>query len=264
MCFNRFILREVVPTVHESVEQSCFVSPSSDGVPHDRWARLAQDPARAADMVRGMRSLSSGGLAATAYPFGRELDKSNIREGEVAIVDVGGGQGHIMGEVRKQNPGLKGRIIVQDLQSVLDAAPDGPPEGVEFMGHDMFKPQPIATAHIYYLRHIVHDWDDDSVTVILDQLTPIMKVRPQTKLLLADLVLPTSNVGMQEAVRDFTMFRIGGLERTEAQWRQLLVKSGLEIRKIWRGTEPEACVECTLVSAGWDCEAAFQTGFCLR
>lgn len=215
-------------------------------------------------MVRGMRSLSCGGLAATAYPFGSELEKLGIREGEVAIVDVGGGQGHIMGEVRKQNPGLKGRIVAQDLQSVLDAAPDGPPDGVEFMGHDMFKPQPITTAHIYYLRHIVHDWDDDSVTVILNQLTPIMKARPQTKLLLADLVLPSCNVGMQEAVRDFTMFRIGGLERTEDQWRQLLVKSGLEIRKIWRGTEPEACVECTLVSAGWDGEAAFQTGFCLR
>lgn len=264
MCFNRFILQEVVPTVRESVEQSCFGSPSSDGVPHDRWTRLAQDPTRAADMVRGMRSLSSGGLAATAYPFGSELEKLGIREGGVAIVDMGGGQGHIMGEVRKQNPGLKGRIIVQDLQPVLDAAPDGPPEGVEFMGHDMFKPQPITTAHVYYLRHIVHDWDDDSVTVILNQLTPIMIARPQTKLLLADLVLPTSNVGMQEAVRDFTMFRIGGLERTEDQWRQLLAKSGLEIEKVWRGTEPEACVECTLISAGWDGEAAFQTGFCLR
>lgn len=264
MCFNRFILQEVVPTVRESVEQSCFVSPSSHGVPHDKWTRLAQDPSRAADMVRGMRSLSSGGLAATAYPFGSELEKLGIEEGDVAIVDVAGGQGHIMGEVRKQNPGLKGRIVVQDLQPVLDAAPDGPPEGVEFMSHDMFKPQPITTAHVYYLRHIVHDWDDDSVTVILNQLIPIMKARPQTKLLLADLVLPTSNVGMQEAVRDFTMFRIGGLERTEAQWRQLLVKSGLEIKKVWRGTEPEACVECALISAGWDGEAAFQTGFCLR
>ncbi|KKY31917.1 putative o-methyltransferase b [Diaporthe ampelina] len=209
-------------------------------------------------MVQGMRSLSSGGLAATAYPFGSELEKLDIKDGDVAVVDVAGGQGHIMGEVRKQNPGLKGRIVVQDLDSVLDAAPDGPPEGVEFMSHDMFKPQPITTAHVYYLRHIIHDWDDGSVAAILKQLTTIMKARPRTKLLLADLVLPTTNVGMQEAVRDFTMFRLGGMERTEAQWRQLLARNGLDIKRIWRGTEPEACIECTWTGRGGDCEAVFQ------
>lgn len=255
MSFNRFILREVVPNVRNSVERSCFPSAKSDGLPKDTWCRLAQDAVRAADMVRGMKSLSSGGLAATAYPFGKELEKLHIKEGDVAIVDVAGGQGHIMGDVRRRNPGLKGRIVVQDLQSVLDAAPDGPPEGVEFMAHDIFKPQPITTAYVYYLRHVVHDWDDDSVTIILNQLIPIMKARPRTKLLLADLVLPTTNIGMQEAVRDFTMFRIGGLERTEIQWRQLLARSGLGIKRIWRGTEPEACIECALISGDGDSEA---------
>ncbi|KAI7782807.1 hypothetical protein LA080_012848 [Diaporthe eres] len=259
--FNRFILQEVVPTVRSSVERSCLPSTNSDGLPQDTWCRLAQDAVRAADMVRGMKSLSSGGLAATAYPFDRELGKLDIKEGDVAIVDVAGGQGHIMGDVRKQNPELKGRIVVQDLQSVLDAAPDGPPEGVEFMAHDIFKPQPITTAHVYYLRHIVHDWDDDSVTVILNHLTLIMKARPRTKLLLADLVLPTTDIGMQEAVRDFTMFRIGGLERTEVQWRQLLVRSGLGVKRIWRGTEPEACIECILISGDGDGEAMLESRF---
>lgn len=258
VCYNRFILQEVVPTVRSLVEQSCFSSPIADVVPHDRWSRLSQDPARTADMVRGMKSLSSGGLAARAYPFGSELEKLDIKEGDVAIVDMAGGQGHIMSDIRKMNPGLKGRIVVQDFQSVLDAAPDGPPEGVEFMAHDIFKPQPITNAHVYYLRHVVHDWNDDSVTFMLNQLAPIMRARPQTKLLLADLVLPTTNVGMQEAVRDFTMFRIGGLERTEAQWGELVARSGLGIKKIWRGTEPEACVECTWVSPSGDGEAMFQ------
>ncbi|KAG8164292.1 hypothetical protein KVR01_006210 [Diaporthe batatas] len=246
--FNRFILQEVVPTVRHSIEQKCFLPEKHlEDTPYNRWIRLTQDSARAADMVKGMRSLSSGALAPTAYPFSSELEKLNIQDGDVAIVDVAGGQGHIMEEVRRQNPGLKGRIIVQDLQAVLDAVPDGPPGGVEFMAHDIFKPQPITNAHVYYLRHIVHDWDDESMTVILNQLTPILKARPQTKLMLADLVLSDTSIDMQEAVRDFTMFRIGGLERTEAQWKKLLAKSELGIKKIWRGTEPEACVECTLL-----------------
>lgn len=258
--FNRFILQEVIPTVRNSVEQKCFLPMNHPEVlPRDRWIRLTLDPVRAANMVRGMRSLSSGGLAPNAYPFGTELEKLGVREDDIAIVDVAGGQGHIMVEIRKRNPGIKGRIVVQDLQAVLDAASDGPPSGVEFMPHDIFKPQPITTAHVYYLRHIIHDWDDESVTVILNQLIPIMRAQPRTKLLLADLVLPTTAVDMQEAVRDFTMFRIGGLERTEAQWRQLLAKSGLGIKRIWRGTEREACVECTLIDGDGYGEPVLET-----
>lgn len=259
--FNRFILREVVPTARSSVEQKCFSLNHYEGLPRDKWFRLVQDPVRAIDMVRGMRSLSSGGLTPTAYPFGSELEKMGTKEDDIVIVDVAGGQGHIMHKVRKQNPGLKGRIVVQDLQAVLDAAPDGPPDGVEFLAHDIFKSQPITTAHVYYLRHVVHDWDDDSVTVILDHLTPIMKARPETKLLLADLVLSTTTVSMQEAVRDFTMFRIGGMERDEAQWRHLLAKSGLGVKRIWRGSEPEACVECTLIENDRAGEAVPETDF---
>lgn len=58
----------------------------------------------------------------------------------------------------------------------------------------------------------------------------------------------TLNVGMLEAVRDLTMFPVGGMERNERQWRALLAKNGLRIKKIWRGTEPEACVECEMDS----------------
>ncbi|KAI3390851.1 hypothetical protein diail_8541 [Diaporthe ilicicola] len=202
LSFNRFILREVLPTVQDVVEQKLFSLTESDGLPHDMWSNLTRDPSRAADMVRGMRSLSSGSLAPTAYPFGDELEKLDIKDDDVAIVDVGGGQGHIMGDMRKKYPGLKGRVVVQDLQTVLDAAPNGPPEGVEFMWHDMFKPQPITTAHVYYLRHIVHNWDDDSLGIILNQLVPMLKERPTTKLLLADLVLPTTNVGASEEWTD--------------------------------------------------------------
>jgi hypothetical protein len=49
---------------------------------------------------------------------------------------------------------------------------------------------------------------------------------------------------MQEAIRGFSMFPIGGLERSEKQWKVLLAKNGLKIKKIWRGSEPEPCVEC--------------------
>ena len=76
---------------------------------------------------------------------------------------------------------------------------------------------------------------------------PVLKEQPKSKLLLVDLVLPDSNVTMQEAIRDISMFPIGGMERNESQWKELLAKVGLGIEKIWRGSEPEACVECKLL-----------------
>lgn len=210
------------------------------------WLTLARDPERARAMAMGMKSLSTGSLAVTAFPFGEELAKIGIRDDEIAIVDIAGGQGHIMVDVLERYPKLKGRIIVQDLPAVLDSVLGGPPKGIEFMPYNIFTPQPVRNAHIYYMRHIIHDWDDESMGMILQQLLSILRERPATKLLLADLVLPETNTGMQEAIRDFTLFPIGGMERTESQWRKLLERNGLEIKKIWRGTEPEACVECTL------------------
>jgi len=209
------------------------------------WTFLGSHPQRAMNMVVGMKSLSSGSLAGNAYPFGEELAKLNI-EDEVAIVDIGGGQGHIMEEVRKNNPGIKGRIIIQDLPSTFEAV-TGPPPGVEFMPYDMFTPQPVIKAQVYYYRHIIHDWNDESCGLFLAQVLPLLKEQPKSKLLLVDLVLPDMNVSMQQSIRDFTMFPIGGLERSEKQWNALLNRNGLKIKKIWRESEPEACVECAVL-----------------
>ncbi|KUI53254.1 Demethylsterigmatocystin 6-O-methyltransferase [Cytospora mali] len=253
---NRMLLQTVVSNIRQVVEHMFTRSTGSVPSPKEVWSSLAQSPERARDMAQGMRSLSTGSLAPTAFPFGEELEKLDIREDEIAIVDIAGGQGHIMMDVRHRYPKLKGRIIVQDLPEVLDTVTDGPPKGIEFMPYNIFTLQPIRNAHVYYMRHIIHDWDDESVSVILRQLMPILKERPGTKLLLADLMLSEMNTGMQEAIRDFTMFPIGGMERTESQWRKLLARNGLEIKKIWRGTEPEACIECTLAKRPYQDTAA--------
>jgi len=55
-----------------------------------------------------------------------------------------------------------------------------------------------------------------------------MKVQLKSKLLLVDLVLPDIDVLIQEAITDFSLFPVGGLERNVKQWREeLLVKNGL-------------------------------------
>lgn len=115
------------------------------------------------------------------------------------------------------------------------------------MPYNKFTPQPIKNAAIYYYRHIFHDWSDADCNLFWHRLCRCWKAHPKSKLLLVDLVLPDTNVTMQEAIRDISMFPIGGMERNETQWKELLARSGLGIKKIWRGSEPEACVECELL-----------------
>lgn len=254
--FNDLIFNDIIPAIMampRTLAERNYKAPTKEsGTPYkwahgeELWTWLGAHPDRALNMVAGMRSHNAGNVSGDAYPFGEELAKLNLKEDDVAIVDIAGGQGHIMEEVRQRNPEIKGRFIVQDLPSTFEAV-STPPVGVEFMPYDIFTPQPVKNASIYYYRHILHDWSDGDCTKFLEQVVPLLKEQPKSKLLLVDLVLPDTNATMQEAIRDITMFPVGGLERTETQWSELLAKSGLKIKKVWRGSEPEACVECELL-----------------
>lgn len=61
---------------------------------------------------------------------------------DVFIVDVGGGRGHDMMRLLKQEPQLPGRIILQDQAPVLDSAGELDLR-IEKMAYDFFTPQPI-------------------------------------------------------------------------------------------------------------------------
>ena len=63
----------------------------------------------------------------------------------VLFVDVGGGQGQILSDVRSEQPSLKGRMIIQDLQGVIGDWT--PPQNVEVMAYDFFTPQPVHGRH---------------------------------------------------------------------------------------------------------------------
>lgn len=72
-------------------------------------------------------------------PFTNEV--ASIGPDRVLFVDVGGSIGHQSARLRAKYPNLPGRVIVQDLEETIKAAP--PVEGVEFMTHNFFNPQPV-------------------------------------------------------------------------------------------------------------------------
>jgi hypothetical protein len=70
-----------------------------------------------------------------------------------------------------------------------------------------------------------------------------------SKILVNELVLPDENCERRMALNDLVMMSLGGMERTESQWKALLQEVGLEIRNIWRKEgENLSVIEATLRS----------------
>lgn len=77
------------------------------------------------------------------YPFADHiLAEADTKPDAVTVVDVGGGLGHGLTELKEKFPEMKGRLILQDLPKTIEHAGSG--EGIfEPMAHDFFTPQPV-------------------------------------------------------------------------------------------------------------------------
>lgn len=82
-------------------------------------------------------------MDADFYPVQQELVEGACIDAEaVLMVDVGGGLGHDLVEFHRKHPKAPGRLVVQDLPSVIGTIQEID-KAVEPMGHDFFNEQPI-------------------------------------------------------------------------------------------------------------------------
>ncbi|KAF8147448.1 S-adenosyl-L-methionine-dependent methyltransferase [Mycena galopus ATCC 62051] len=136
------------------------------------------------------------------------------------VVDVGGGTGHQSMTIAKRYPHL--RVVVQDLGSPIELAKAYWKECfpvhinnkmVDFNVHNFFTPQLIKSAAVFLLRHILHDWPDDRVVVILGHLRAA--ALPTTRLVIIEKILPFASHEDVEASRTK---RIPGASRPTAEF----------------------------------------------
>ena len=64
------------------------------------------------------------------------------KEGDVLLVDVGGGHGHDVERFLSRYPQSKGHLILQDLPATISSIQELS-EGIGRSGHDFFTPQPV-------------------------------------------------------------------------------------------------------------------------
>jgi trans-aconitate methyltransferase len=151
------------------------------------------------------------------------------------VVDVGGGSGALLVELLQRQPGLRG--IVFDLpETQRDEAALG--DHIAFEEGDFFERVPSGDA--YVLSGIVHDWDDEHAAKILRN---IAAAAPSgARVLIAESVIRPGNDPDGAKWLDLLMLVLaGGRERTEAEWRSLLERAGLEAVRVEDGLIEATC-----------------------
>lgn len=167
------------------------------------------------------------------YPIENLTTGFDPKESQALLVDVGGGLGHDLLELReKHGDKLVGELVLQDREEVIISLASA--DGFQAAAHDFFTPQPIIHARAYYLHSVLHDWGDEDCIRILQNLKPALK-KGYSRILINEIVVSEVEASLASTSMDQLMLVLGAMkERTEGQWRELVEKSGLTIKSVWK------------------------------
>ena len=194
---------------------------------HHPFETLHKDPKAAALIERGWQGVHGPETAA----FFEAYDLSGIR----TLADIGGGHGDVIVGFLKGDPSRRGAIfdipnVAKNVQQRLDAAGLG--SRCQVVAGDFFKEIPVK-ADAYFLRHILHDWNDEECSTILRNIAKQCKAGD--RVLIAECVIKDPNRPDPGKLLDMMMLLfLTGWERTEDEYRDLLESTGFE----WVGVTP--------------------------
>jgi hypothetical protein len=149
------------------------------------------------------------------------------------LADIGGGNGSVITAILRRYPAMQG--VLFDLPGVVERAKANiEAAGLEgrcrVVACNFFEGVPPG-ADAYFMRHIIHDWDDDKSITILRNCRQAMS--QGGKLLVVEGVVPPGNEPAISKFFDLAMMVLpGGMERTEDEYRQLLAAAGFRLTRI--------------------------------
>lgn len=184
---------------------------------------LTQNPAAARNFDVAMALINDGEPEAVAESY----DFAGVK----TLVDVGGGNGTGLAVVLTRHPHLRG--VLFDLPAVTEGAAPGLAalgERCERVGGDFFESVP-AGCDAYLLSHVIHDWEESRALAILRNCRDAMG--PDGRLLLVETVIPSGGEPHPGKMLDVMMLSLtGGMERTEAEYAELLDRAGLRLTRV--------------------------------
>jgi hypothetical protein len=97
-------------------------------------------------------------------------------------------------------------------------------------------------ADAYILKGVIHDWSDDDALRILKRCRQAIK--DDGRLLLVEMILKPSGEPDPGTFGDVLMLTlVGGRERTESDFRALLLKAGFELLRVVSTDAPNSIIE---------------------
>jgi hypothetical protein len=161
---------------------------------------------------------------AAGYPFGQFRD----------LIDVGGGQGHILAAILSAHTDLQGTLF--DIPPTAALAERflrdcGFQDRCRVVGGDFFIQVP-SSHEAYLVKAVLHDWDDIKAVEILRQCRKAMGDKG-TLLIVEEVVIPGRVVGNPHRFVDLEMLvHFGGKERTEPEYAKLMADAGFSFGKV--------------------------------
>ncbi len=151
-----------------------------------------------------------------------------------SLCDVGGGQGYLLCHFLERYPHLRGTVLeragVIENQKELWAEKLGVGDRCQYIAGDMFVDGPPADA--YFLKMILHDWNDEECTQILQAI--YRRASPGGRVFIAENVVPDAETPHFSKLFDIHMMVWGtGRERTREEYATLLQKAGWRYAGHW-------------------------------
>jgi len=201
------------------------------------FEHLSRNPEVAAVFDNAMTSISAteAGATSDAYDF----------KGVETLMDVAGGHGLLLDTVLRRHKMMRG--VLFDLPHVAAGAAAtfahaGITGRVRVESGDFFKELPSG-ADAVIMKHILHDWDDDSATRILQACHRALG--PRGKVLIVDPVVPPGSAPHYGKLLDLEMLVLTprGRERTKAEFVRLLRGAGFRLSRVIATESPLSIVE---------------------
>jgi hypothetical protein len=169
------------------------------------------------------------------------------------LVDVGGGQGSLLGTILHSCPRLRGTLFDQPqvIEKARRSGELADPEVAgrcELVAGSFFEELPPGR-DAYLFKSILHDWSDEEVRLILRNCRRAMGMRGPgggrgRRLLVVEMLIEPGNRPSPAKLLDMAMLLLtGGRERTAEEFRVLFEETGFLLQEIHPTVSPYHVIE---------------------
>ena len=178
-------------------------------------------PAEGRDFAAGLSGLTMSEAPAivASYPF----------PATGTVCDVAGGNGVLLGEVLRGRPHARGilveaPLVLTEAAAYLDSV--GVADRVALVDGDFFS-DVHATADLYLMKWILHDWDDDDCVRLLRNVAAAMPTGAKLVVIEGEQDANTPHARFSPIDLQMLVVTEGGRERSVSDIQGLLARAGL-------------------------------------